>query len=318
MTKAAALPDTPRVDDYDVIIVGAGPAGLTAATYLGRFRRKVLILDGGRPRADWIPESHNTPGFPGGVGGRQLLADMDRQARLYGAERRAARAQSLSRMAERFEVTLETARGDLAGAPAQVRARFVLLATGVIDRLPDLDGMEVAIKAAKVRMCPICDAYEAIDQTIAVLGEGDLGAREAAFLTTYSPRVTLLHLGDPAMLTDRETLDEHGVEIMPITLADLAVGPETVTVARSDQAPRTFDCLYLALGCEMQTGLATDWGAAHDDDGNLIVSAHQETSVEGLYAAGDVVRGLNQIAVAAAEAAIAATDIHKRLRALSR
>jgi len=82
--------------DYDVII-GAGPEGLTAATFLGRFRRKMLILDGGPSRASWIPESHNMPGFPRGVGGPALLADMDQQARLYGAERRTGRARPRAR-----------------------------------------------------------------------------------------------------------------------------------------------------------------------------------------------------------------------------
>lgn len=293
MTKNVIRPEA-KIDDYDAIIVGAGPAGLTAATYLGRFRRRVLILDGGRPRADWIPQSHNTPGFAAGVGGRQLLSDLSRQAELYGAQRRAARAVALSRKAKRFEVALETAQGDLTAGRAIVRARFVLLATGLVDRLPPLDRIEAAIRAAKVRVCPICDAYEAIDKAIAVLGDDDSGAREAAFLTTYSQRVTLLHLGDPATLTGKKALDQHGVEVEPISLSDLAVGPEAVTVRRGDQAQRTFDCLYLALGCEMQTRLAVDEGAAHDADGNLLVSAHQETSIEGLYAAGDIVRWLTR------------------------
>ncbi len=297
--------------DHNVIIVGAGPAGLTAATYLGRFRRKVLILDGGASRADWIPESHNTPGFSRGVGGRALLQDMGRQAALYGAERRPAKARSLTRTAYGFELALDQTRDP------PLRASFVLLATGVVDRLPKLVGIDAAIRAAKVRMCPICDAYEAIDQRIAVLGEGDLGAREAAFLTTYSKTVTLLHLGAASDLTEPEALAAHGVEVAPITLADLAVSANAVTLSNPDGSRREFDCLYLALGCEMQSRLAVQWGAAHDPDGNLLVNAHQETSIDGLYAAGDVVRGLNQIAVAAAEAAIAATDIHKRLRALS-
>lgn len=304
--------------DYDVIIVGAGPAGLTAATYLGRFRRKVLVLDGGRPRADWIPESHNTPGFAGGVGGRQLLTEMGRQAGLYGAERRRAKAVRLSPSAEGFEVAIETAQEVPDNAtPTPLSARFVLLATGVVDRLPALDGVEAAIRASRVRMCPICDAYEAIDQAIAVLGDGDLGAREAAFLTTYSDRVTLLHLGDIATLSDRQALADHGVQVTPTTLGDLSVGADAVTLSQAGQTSQAFDCLYLALGCEMQSRLALEVGAAHDADGNLVVNAHQETSVDGLYAAGDVVRGLNQIAVAAAEAAIAATDMHKRLRALA-
>ena len=307
------MSEAPTRTDYDVIIVGAGPAGLTAATYLGRFRRKVLILDGGTSRADWIPESHNTPGFSSGVGGRALLEDMSRQAALYGAERRAARAQSFRRTANGFELVLDRSDNE------PLHARFVLLATGVVDRLPDLEGVEAAIRAAKVRMCPICDAYEAIDHRIAVLGDGDLGAREATFLTTYSKAVTLLHLGDDTGLSQPEALAAHDVEVAPITLADLSVSADAVTLTNpADGSRRAFDCLYLALGCEMQSRLAVQWGAAHDPDGNLVVNAHQETSIDGLYAAGDVVRGLNQIAVAAAEAAIAATDIHKRLRARSR
>src|SRR4051812_6955598 len=290
---------------YDVIIVGAGPAGLTAATYLGRFRRKVLILDGGPSRASWIPESHNTPGFPHGVGGEALLARMGEQAGLYGAERRTARAETLTRVEDGF--ALATDDGDT------VRGRFVLLATGVVDRLPDLPNIEDAIHAARVRICPICDAFEAIDQRIAVLGDGDLGVREAAFLTTYSPHVPLLHLGAASTLSEPLA---RGVELLPVDLASVSVGTGPVEVKPPGQEPRAFDSLYLALGCEMQSRLAVRWGATHDDVGNLVVNAHQETSIDGLYAAGDVVRGLNQIAVATAEAAIAATDIHRRLRAL--
>lgn len=305
---------TDALPDYDVISVGAGPAGLTAATYLGRFRRKVLILDGGPPRASWIPESHNTPGFPRGVGGPALLADMGQQARLYGAERRAGRARILARAGAGFELTLDEDGPD----SRPLSARFVLLATGVVDRLPDLPGVEAAIRAAKVRMCPICDAYEAIDQKIAVLGQGELGAREAAFLTTYSKTISLLHLGALSTLDQLDALKAKGVEILPTALTDVSVSADRIEVAIVGGAVRTFDCLYLALGCEMQSRLAVQWGAAHDAEGNLIVNAHQQTSIDGLYAAGDVVRGLNQIAVAAAEAAIAATDIHKRLRAEGR
>jgi thioredoxin reductase (NADPH) len=296
------------VERFDTIIVGAGPAGLTAATYLGRFRRKVLVLDGGRPRAAWIPRSHNTPGFPSGIGGPALLRNMTEQASLYGAQRRAAVAQTLARTGEGFELRVANVEGGETG----LSTPFVLLATGVVDRLPPLDNLAAAITAARVRMCPICDAYEAIDQRIAVLGDGDLGAREAAFLRTYSSDITLLHLGAPSSLEEPAALEARGVAVRSIALSQLSVNADGVELAGPDG--RAFDCLYLALGCEMQSRLAVRWGAAHDDEGNLIVDAHQQTSIDGLYAAGDVVRGLNQIAVAAAEAAIAATDIHRRLR----
>jgi thioredoxin reductase (NADPH) len=291
--------------DYDAIIVGAGPAGLTAATYLGRFRRHVLILDGGPSRASWIPESHNTPGFPHGVSGVSLLERLGCQATSYGAERQRARAETLARTESGFELTLDTA--------GRVRAPYVLLATGVVDRLPDLENIEQAIRASKVRVCPICDAYEAIDQAIAVLGDGDLGAREAMFLTTYSSRVTLLHLGPLAHLSELETLQTRGVEVLSVSADDIALGVEKVVVRPAGRL-RAFDCLYLALGCDTQTQLARRWNARHDPQNNLVVNAHQETSINGVYAAGDLVRGLNQIAVATAEASIAATDIHRRLR----
>jgi thioredoxin reductase (NADPH) len=268
---------------YDAIIVGAGPAGLTAAIYLARFRRRVLVLDGGVPRASWIPESHNTPGFPGGVSGPELLRRLTEQASQFGVETRTTRAEAIARVAAGFEVS--TPDGPVAGS-------CVLLASGVVDRKPDIDGLEQAIRRSLVRMCPICDAYEAIGKRIAVLGDGDPAAREAAFLRTYSDRVTLV--SDPAFITFAEAEVEYAPPGSP---------------------PRTFDHLYLALGCEMQSGLAIEVGADHDGAGNLVVDAHQMTSVDGLYAAGDVVRGLNQIAVATGEAAIAATAIHNRLRA---
>jgi thioredoxin reductase (NADPH) len=288
-------------DDYDAIIVGAGPAGLTAATYLARFRRRVLVLNHGPSRASWIPESHNTPGFSRGVGGPELLRRLTEQATQFGAEVRGAEVTSLTRQGERFGVS--TAQGRL-------EAPHVVLATGVRDRLPALPGLEDAIRRSVVRMCPICDAYEAIDRRIAVLGDGELGAREAAFLRSYSEDVTLLRFPDGEAMAANPPPGE----VIDVALADLSFTDKGVRVAKADEPAHTFDHLYLALGCVPQNSLAIDCGATHDDDGNLVVDAHQQTSVSGLYAAGDVVRGLNQIAVAAGEAAIAATAIHNRLR----
>jgi thioredoxin reductase (NADPH) len=287
------------LDCYDAIIVGAGPAGLTAATYLARFRRKVLVLDGGPPRASWIPESHNTPGFPQGVGGAALLARMREQALRYGAVIEAARADRLERTPGGYTVLTES------GA---IAAAFVLLATGVLDIKPDLAGLDGAIRRGLVRICPICDAFEAIDQRIAVLSHSDLGGREALFLRTYSQNVTLLNVGAP--LSDPARLKAAGVEVIDLDLTQVHLAQGEVIADG-----RRFDCLYLAFGSEMESRLALRWGAEHDADGNLIVDAHQQTSLDRLYATGDVVRGLNQIAVAVGEAAIAATDIHNRLRA---
>jgi thioredoxin reductase (NADPH) len=288
----------------DAIIIGAGPAGLTAATYLGRYRRRCLVLEDGKSRARWIPSSHNIPGFAAGIGGEALLASLRDQAGRYGACIRRARVTRISIEDGTFVLTCDAA--------PPLRARFVLLATGVRDHLPELAGAPEAVMRSVLRFCPICDAYEAIDRRIAVIGNGPLGEREADFLRTYSEDVTLLDLGGRAAGTAAAS----GKRIR-IALSDLTIETDRILVrAGAAGALQAFDVMYLALGCSPQHALAKELTAACDAQGALLVNAHQETSVARLYAAGDVVRGLNQVIVAAAEAAIAATDIHNKLRAL--
>lgn len=284
------------VERFDAVIVGAGPAGLTAATYLGRFRRRVLVLDGGTSRAAWIPESHNTPGFPHGIGGEALLRRLRAQAVEYGAVVRAARLSGLQGGPDGFTGKIGEER---------IEAPVVLLATGVVDRLPAIPGVEAAIRASVARICPICDAFEAIDTRIAVLGDGPLADREAQFLETYSRDVTVLDLGGASGAGRPDTL--------AVRLEDLAFEGDGFLV-RGAGAVQRFEYLYLALGCSGQAEVAVGLGARRDESGRLIVDAHQMTSIKGLYAAGDVVRGLNQISVAVGEAAVAATAIHNRLR----
>ncbi|MBV8974116.1 MAG: NAD(P)/FAD-dependent oxidoreductase [Sinobacteraceae bacterium] len=281
-------------------IIGAGVAGLTAATYLGRFRRAAVVLDGGLPRARLIPESHNTPGFPQGIGGPQLLSRLRAQAERYGARILPARAQHLLRVEAGFEVRSDS---------ASVTARFVILASGILDCVPAIEGIEEAIERGVARLCPVCDAYEAIDKRIAVLAN-EQGEHQARFLRRYSSQVELFHMGRRGRPL---RADIHGAEVSEVTADQIELGSDGVTIRLPNQSARTFDCLYLALGCDPQSRLARDLGVRVDESGALIVSAHQETSVSGLFAAGDVVRGLNQIAVACGEAAIAATAIHNRL-----
>ena len=292
----APLTESPQNRAYEAIVVGAGPAGLTAAVYLARFRRRVLVLDGGPSRAAWIPESHNTPGFPAGISGTALLQRLRDQAEEYGAVISAARADRLEQTSGRFRLHIGGER---------VEAPTVLLATGLVDHLPDIPGVDAALAASLARVCPICDAYEAIDARLAVLGDGPLALREAEFLRTYSQDVSVLMLGE-------EGAGSTGV--MPVALQDIRFEDRKVVLARQGLADQRFDYLYLAMGSTIQADLATGLGARQDDSGKLLADAHQMTTVEGLYVAGDVVRGLNQIAVATGEAAIAATAMHNRLR----
>jgi len=138
--------------DLDCLIVGAGPAGLTAATYLARFRRRILLVDAGASRARWIPASHNCPGFPFGVAGNALLARFRLQAQTYHVDELRTRITQLDRQADGFVAS---------DGERHWRARCVILATGVVDRLPALEGIDQAIAAGTVRLCAVCDAYEA-------------------------------------------------------------------------------------------------------------------------------------------------------------
>ena len=292
-------------DSPEVLIIGAGPAGLTAATYLARFRRRVLVADGGAPRACWIPVSHNMPGFPQGITGDAILKRMTDQATEYGAVIEPGRVEGLSRDGDGFIARLNG---------REIRVRAVLLATGVIDHHPDLPGVERAIERSLVRICPICDGYEAIDKAVAVIGDDDKGVREAAFLRTYSDRVTLIHIGSGDALTGQDEMERLGIELIRAPIDNVQLEGDRVTALSWGGVTRTFDLVYSALGTSPNADLAKALDARIGEDGRLFVDPHQATSVNGLYAAGDVVRGLNQIAVASAEAAVAATAIHNALR----
>jgi thioredoxin reductase (NADPH) len=292
-------------DVVDALIIGAGPAGLTAASYLARFHRRAVVIDGGESRARWIPKSHNIPGFPRGIGGADLLSQMREQALQFGADIRAEKTHSITRTPDIFSVHIGT---------QTLKSNYVLLATGVHDRLPELRGAEEAVLRSLLRICPICDAFEATGKDIAVIGDGEHGDRESEFLRTYSDRITLIHVGDARSSAADQRLRQRGIEVIETKLENLIIEDNDLRLDTADGRRRSFDVCYTALGCTPQNTLALSLGASLDSNAALLVNAHQQTSVRGLYAAGDVVRGLNQVVVAAAEAAIAATDIHNKLR----
>jgi thioredoxin reductase (NADPH) len=297
-------------DILDCVVIGAGPAGLTAAIYLARFQRDFLVIDGQASRAAWIPRTRNHPGFPDGVRGKTLLGRMRRQAELYGARIEAATVTALRPVDAGFEIALAGDR--------TLAARKVILATGVKDNPLPLAGFEDAVAKSLVRICPICDGYEVRGQRVAVIGADIHAAREAAFLTTYTPHVCLIHTAAPQTLDAeaRAMLAKAGVEILESGIDKIILDRRRIAaLCLGPGEPRAFDAVYSALGITPRTHLAIEAGARVDDEGRLYVGAHQETSIPGLYAAGDMVRGLNQISVAEGEGAIAAVDLHNALRA---
>lgn len=293
----------------DCLIIGAGPGGLTAATYLMRFHRRIQVVDAGASRARWIPTSHNCPGFPSGVHGTTLLQRMRDQATGYGTP-----------IVDGCVVKLEPhGEGDArvfhvtAADGQRWQARYVILATGVVDRMPALNGLEDGISAGAVRLCAICDAYEASDDAIAVYAPVDDAISHALFLRTFSRNVSAVPLdGTPADSRKLQQAREADVRVCPPPRS-MHYDGECAVVEFEDGITQRFATLYPVLGSEAKGTVATALGARCDDNGELVVDAHQQTSVDGLYAAGDVVSALNQIAVAVGHAAIAATAIHNRL-----
>jgi thioredoxin reductase (NADPH) len=292
----------------DCLVIGGGPAGLTAATYLARFRRAPTVIDAGASRAAWIPVSHNIPAFPRGLSGDALLARLREQATEYGATLTTGEVTSLAQDSEGLFVA---ATGERA-----LRARRVLLATGGLDVEPDLPGIRDAVRTGLVRYCPICDAYEAAGQKIALIAYGKCRIREALLLRAYTADLTVLTLGQPLDMPDEErrTLAEAGIAIVDSPIDRLAIEGSTIAAWHmQDGTEHRFDTVYSALGTRIRSGLATTFGAATDDDGALRVDSHQQTTIPGLYAAGDVVSGLSQVSVASGQATIAATHMNASL-----
>lgn len=292
----------------DCLVIGAGPAGLTAAIYLGRFRRPALVVDAGAARASWIPVSHNIPGFAAGVGGPELLARMRAQAELYGAEIVSGEVTGLEALPDGGFVATAGER--------RIRAERVLLATGGLDVEPELPGLRDAVRRGLVRYCPICDAYEIYQQNVALIAAGKCRVKEAMLLRSYTAQLTVLTLGQQLEISDEERrqLSEADVRIVEEPVAELSVeGDRIASWHLQGGGQHRFDTVYTALGMRIRSGLATALGAEADEDGALVVDDHQRTTVPGLFAAGDVVRGLSQVCVATGQAAIAATTVNASL-----
>lgn len=300
------------MDLLDCAIVGAGPAGLTAAVYLRRYHRDVRVFDGGESRARWIPRTHNCPGHPHGISGSDLLRRLRDQAEEHAVPITRTRIRCVRPAENGFAIE---------DGEQQWHARCVLLATGIHDVVPDMDRLDEAIACTAIRLCAICDAYEATDGDIGVLAPVERGLDHAIFLRSYSASVTLIPLSgaEEAIAEDQAELrrraEASGVRICGPCSQLRATPGDGCTVVHPDGSESRFDAVYPVLGSLPESGLASDLGARLSDKGELIVDAHNETSVSGLYAAGDVVSELNQIAVAMGHAAIAATAIHRRLPA---
>jgi thioredoxin reductase (NADPH) len=295
------------VFDVECVIVGGGPAGLTAAIYLARYRRRIALFDLGESRAAWIPRSHNCPGFPQGISGKELLARLTEQVQQYQVNVVRAEVNQITRLGTGGFVVR-------AGAVC-LTTRKVLLASGIVDTEPDMEHLRAAIRDGHIRICPVCDGFEVIDKDVAVFGPAEKATQKALFLRPYTSTLTvLLSRGDSLSTEQRGLLGTAGIRWEDQCVDELSIEGDDVVAILTDGRRYAIDVLYPALGSTIRSRLAVDLGAQCTEEGYLKTDDHQHTSVPGLYAAGDVVAELNQICVATGHAAIAATAIYNELR----
>jgi len=293
----------------DCLVIGGGPAGLTAAIYLARFHLDILVVDGGKSLASWIPCTHNHAGFPDGISGKELLERMREQACKYGAK---VETEFVTKLERDEESGLYTATWGSGSA----EARSVLIATGVTNRRPPMDEKlhDEALSRGLVRYCPICDGYEVTDKRVGVIGSDSRGVAEAIFIRSYTADVTLIAPDKALRLRpeDSQKLKDAGIECVDGPAQAVAIDSNCIVVDTAE-GHYAFDSIYPALGSDTHTQLAEMVGAELSKDDCVRVDSHQRTSVPGFYAAGDVVIGLDQISHAMGEGGVAATTIRNDL-----
>lgn len=296
---------------YDVIIIGGGFAGLAAATQLGRARRKVLVLDTGKPRNRFAAHSHGFLSRDGAAPG-ELLAEARRQLETYGTvELRNAEAIAASGELDGFSIELASHQ--------QLAARRLIIAHGVADDTSGIPGM-AECWGKTVLHCPYCHGYEVADRRLGLmLREGDI-PHLARFFSEWTSDLTLFANGAPVDPLVRTALADMQVKLVEEALLRFehrdGVLQSVVTTSGSVPLDAIFahapiklsSNLGIQLGCETKAGMAGDF---------FVVDHLQQTSIPGVYAAGDAARPMHNISFAVADGAGAGVFAHQSLVATS-
>ncbi|ELZ06206.1 thioredoxin reductase [Natrialba chahannaoensis JCM 10990] len=304
MTAAATQSDEQR---YDIVVVGGGPAGLTTALYGARLGHETAVFDRGGGRAAMMQDTHNVIGVPESVSGNEFLETARDQLRSYGGAYRREFVTAIDRHGEAFEV--ETTDGS-------VLADRVVLATGFSDARPE---PPLPRTGRGLHYCLHCDAYMFVDEPVYVMGHGDSAAYVAMIMLNFTSDVDLLLRGAEPTWSDETDalLSEHPVDIVheEVTGVRNGEGGWLEALKFENGAARDYRGGFAMYGAEYNNDLAVSLDAELNDDGTVVVDDHGRTSVDGLYAVGDLTPGHNQVPVAMGQGAKAGLTLHKSLRA---
>jgi thioredoxin reductase len=295
-----------RASRFDVVIVGGGAAGLSAALMLGRCRRRVAVCDDGQPRNAVSKAAHGL--FTrDGENPRELLRIGRAQLLSYGVELIAARVIDVRTEHERFIVSL--------ASNAEVVARRLLLATGLVDHLPPIEGIE-ALYGTSVFHCPYCDGFEVRDQPLAVYARGADAVTFAVGVKTWSADVVLCTDGDRAVpQDDARQLERYGIPVRTQRIARLEGSRGLLEhIVFEDGSRLARSTMFFDTDVSPRSDLATRLGCTLTDKGTVNTDASGMTAIPGLYVAGDAAEDLNFLSIAAAHGTKAAFAIHKDLR----
>jgi thioredoxin reductase len=290
---------------YDCIIIGGGPAGLTCAIFLGRYRLRVLVVDGGRPRNYASRAIHGFLGYHE-IAPRELLDRGRAEAHTVGAEIINGTASKVERIGDVFEVTTTAGKRF---------ARRVVLAYGVRDTLPNVPDVE-RYYGAGIFHCPDCDGYEATGKRVGVIGWGTKAVGMALKLLQWTDQLTIFVEGNDRDFNQEETsklrAQEIGIKDEKIVTF---IGQDRLEAAVLSSGERVeLDAIFFTIGTEKSCDLAEQLGCAEvEGTACLVVNDFKETTVEGVYAIGDLVPGSQLVITSAADGAIAAIAINKSL-----
>ena len=291
---------------WDAVVVGGGPAGLSAALWLGRYQRRVLVVDAGEPRNEPAWAVH---GYPGVVDPSplELRRRLQQQALGEGAEMHVGEVTAVEGRKDGFSVQTSEGRTHT--------ARRVVLAYGLRDHLPDIAGVP-ELYGTSVFHCPDCDGPSFADTHIGVVGWNRYGANQALYLRHWTPQVTMLTNGRGLDLDDHAAgvIRTNGIEIITEPISRVAGHGGNLTQAEfEEREPLRLDALFFHLGSEPRCELAEQLHCELDDDGYVITDKGQESSTPGVHAVGDITGHPHLASISAAEGVRAALAIHRSL-----